>query len=49
MNEEYHITVLVYDDEVGHFYEDVVVAIESYKTPYSFIIGDLNAKVGKKE
>ena len=41
--------IAAYDSkEEEKFYEDVKIAIKLYKTQYSFIIGDFNAKVEKK-
>ena len=38
-----------YDGEVVvKFYEDIEAAVELHKTQYFFLIGDINAKVGKK-
>lgn len=37
------------DEEVESFYEEITQCIEENHTQYTLIIGDLNAKVGKKE
>ncbi|XP_026314581.1 uncharacterized protein LOC113226236 [Hyposmocoma kahamanoa] len=36
------------DDEVEAIYEDILKAIHSYKTHYTDVMGDFNAKLGKR-
>ena len=56
LNNRYRLKIIqvyaptsAYDDEhVEKFYEDVEEAMKKHKTQYTFIVGDFNAKVGKK-
>lgn len=57
LNQRYSIKVIqVYaptsthtDEEVEMFYDDVAMALSKAPTYFSFITGDFNAKIGKKE
>ena len=37
------------DDEIEHFYDDISKILDEEKTKYTILMGDFNAKVGKKK